>query len=50
MLSHRHSLHGWQMDSSKQNSALTELKGSLATRGVTLDVQHSSTIHDREIR
>lgn len=35
---------------SKQSSALAELKGSLATRGVTLDVQHSSTIHDREIR
>ncbi|XP_018605488.1 MIT domain-containing protein 1 isoform X2 [Scleropages formosus] len=35
---------------SQQTSALTEIKQSLQTHGVTLDIQFSSTIHDREIR
>lgn len=39
-----------QADSSQQSSALSELKDSLSTQGVTLDLQYSSTIHDREIR
>lgn len=39
-----------QADSGQQSSALAELKESLGAQGVTLDVQHSSTIHDREIR
>ncbi|KAJ0070134.1 hypothetical protein NL108_002444, partial [Boleophthalmus pectinirostris] len=33
-----------------QTSALIEIKESLKTQGVTLDVEYSSTIHDREIR
>ncbi|XP_027879714.1 MIT domain-containing protein 1 [Xiphophorus couchianus] len=37
-------------DNTQQNSALSELRGSLGGHGVTLDVQYSSTIHDREIR
>uniref|UniRef100_A0A1A8JHH5 MIT, microtubule interacting and transport, domain containing 1 n=1 Tax=Nothobranchius kuhntae TaxID=321403 RepID=A0A1A8JHH5_NOTKU len=37
-------------DSSQQNGALLELKDSLSAQGVTLDLQFSSTIHDREIR
>uniref|UniRef100_A0A1A8L9J8 MIT, microtubule interacting and transport, domain containing 1 n=1 Tax=Nothobranchius pienaari TaxID=704102 RepID=A0A1A8L9J8_9TELE len=37
-------------DSSRQNGALLELKDSLRAQGVTLDLQFSSTIHDREIR
>lgn len=39
-----------QADSSQQSSALAELKESLSEQGVTLDLQYSSTIHDREIR
>lgn len=39
-----------QADSSQQSSALAELKGSLSAHGITLDLQFSSTIHDREIR
>ncbi|KAK2839984.1 hypothetical protein Q5P01_013724 [Channa striata] len=35
---------------SQQSSALAELKESLSAQGVTLDLQYSSTIHDREIR
>ncbi|KAL4656947.1 MIT domain-containing protein 1 isoform X1 [Arapaima gigas] len=37
-------------NSFQQASALTELKQSLQTHGVMLDIQFSSTIHDREIR
>ncbi|XP_059198857.1 MIT domain-containing protein 1 [Centropristis striata] len=39
-----------EADSSQQSSALAELKESLSGQGVTLDLQYSSTIHDREIR
>ncbi|KAA8587977.1 MIT domain-containing protein 1 isoform X1 [Etheostoma spectabile] len=39
-----------EADSSQQSSALAELKESLSAQGVTLDLQYSSTIHDREIR
>lgn len=39
-----------QADSRQQSSALAELKESLGAQGVTLDLQYSSTIHDREIR
>lgn len=39
-----------QADSGQQGSAVAELKESLSAQGVTLDVQYSSTIHDREIR
>ncbi|XP_029386663.1 MIT domain-containing protein 1 isoform X2 [Echeneis naucrates] len=39
-----------EVDSSQQSSALAELKESLSDQGVTLDLQYSSTIHDREIR
>ncbi|XP_029386664.1 MIT domain-containing protein 1 isoform X3 [Echeneis naucrates] len=42
--------HTHQADSSQQSSALAELKESLSDQGVTLDLQYSSTIHDREIR
>ncbi|KAK7882423.1 hypothetical protein WMY93_028597 [Mugilogobius chulae] len=34
----------------QQTSALAEIKESLSSHGVTLDVEYSSTIHDREIR
>ncbi|XP_019956180.1 MIT domain-containing protein 1 isoform X1 [Paralichthys olivaceus] len=37
-------------DSSQQTRALAELKESLSAHGVDLDLQYSSTIHDREIR
>ncbi|XP_031725429.1 MIT domain-containing protein 1 [Anarhichas minor] len=36
--------------SGQQSGALAELKESLSAQGVTLDLQYSSTIHDREIR
>ncbi|XP_041662806.1 MIT domain-containing protein 1 isoform X2 [Cheilinus undulatus] len=39
-----------EADSGQQSSALAELKQSLSAQGVTLDLQYSSTIHDREIR
>ncbi|MEQ2198381.1 MIT domain-containing protein 1 [Xenoophorus captivus] len=39
-----------QADKTQQSSALSELRDSLGGQGVTLDVQYSSTIHDREIR
>uniref|UniRef100_A0A3P9M4Q5 MIT, microtubule interacting and transport, domain containing 1 n=1 Tax=Oryzias latipes TaxID=8090 RepID=A0A3P9M4Q5_ORYLA len=39
-----------EANSSHQSSALAELKDSLSTQGVDLDLQYSSTIHDREIR
>ncbi|KAM4608638.1 MIT domain-containing protein 1 [Polymixia lowei] len=39
-----------EMDSTQQTSALAELKQSLQAQGVSLDLQYSSTIHDREIR
>ncbi|XP_028447385.1 MIT domain-containing protein 1 isoform X1 [Perca flavescens] len=39
-----------EADSSQQSSALAGLKESLSAQGVTLDLQYSSTIHDREIR
>ncbi|XP_040057612.2 MIT domain-containing protein 1 [Gasterosteus aculeatus] len=39
-----------EANSSQQSSALGELKESLSAQGVTLDLQYSSTIHDREIR
>lgn len=39
-----------QADGGQQSSALEELKQSLSAEGVTLDVQYSSSIHDREIR
>ncbi|KAM4560990.1 MIT domain-containing protein 1 isoform 1-T1 [Fundulus diaphanus] len=41
---------GEQADNTQQSSALSELRDSLGGQGVTLDVQYSSTIHDREIR
>ncbi len=31
-------------------SSMRELRDSLAERGVELEVTHSSTLHDREIR
>ncbi|XP_054888048.1 MIT domain-containing protein 1 [Poeciliopsis prolifica] len=37
-------------DNTQQSSALSELRDSLGGHEVTLDVQYSSTIHDREIR
>lgn len=39
-----------ETDSGQQTSALAELKESLGAQGVTLDLQYSTTIHDREIR
>lgn len=39
-----------EADNGQQSSALAELKESLRAQGVTLDVQYSSSIHDREIR
>ncbi|KAJ8350319.1 hypothetical protein SKAU_G00254490 [Synaphobranchus kaupii] len=36
--------------SAQQNCALAEIKQSLQVHEVTLDLQYSSTIHDREIR
>ncbi|XP_061735292.1 MIT domain-containing protein 1 isoform X2 [Nerophis ophidion] len=42
--------HTHQADASQQRSAMAELKDSLNAHGVTLDLQYSSTIHDREIR
>ncbi|KAI4805947.1 hypothetical protein KUCAC02_010539 [Chaenocephalus aceratus] len=39
-----------QADSGQQRGALSEIKESLNAQGVTLDLQYSSTIHDREIR
>ncbi|KAL6101039.1 mitd1 [Pungitius sinensis] len=39
-----------EANSSQQSSALAELKESLTAQGVNLDLQYSSTIHDREIR
>lgn len=39
-----------QADNTQQSGALSELRDSLKGQGVTLDVQYSSTIHDREIR
>ncbi|KAG8000496.1 MIT domain-containing protein 1 [Nibea albiflora] len=39
-----------EADSSQQTGALAEIKESLSAQGVTLDLQYSSTIHDREIR
>ncbi|XP_056145939.1 MIT domain-containing protein 1 [Lampris incognitus] len=36
--------------STQQISALEEMKQSLQAQGVSLDLQYSSTIHDREIR
>ena len=39
-----------QADSGQQSGALAELRESLRAQGVTLDLQYSSTIHDREIR
>lgn len=39
-----------QADSRQQSSALAELTESLSALGLTLDLQYSSTIHDREIR
>ncbi|XP_020504030.1 MIT domain-containing protein 1 [Labrus bergylta] len=39
-----------ETDSGQQSSALAELKQSVGAQGVTLDLQYSSTIHDREIR
>lgn len=39
-----------ETDSGQQTSALAELKESLGAQGVTLDLQYSPTIHDREIR
>ncbi|XP_029980856.1 MIT domain-containing protein 1 [Sphaeramia orbicularis] len=39
-----------EVDSGQQSSALAEMKESLSAQGVILDLQYSSTIHDREIR
>ncbi|XP_016385204.1 MIT domain-containing protein 1-like [Sinocyclocheilus rhinocerous] len=36
--------------SAQQTSALAEIKQSLRSQNVCLDIQYSSTIHDREIR
>ncbi|XP_043104307.1 MIT domain-containing protein 1 isoform X2 [Puntigrus tetrazona] len=36
--------------SAQQTSALSEIKESLQSQNVCLDIQYSSTIHDREIR
>ncbi|XP_067371783.1 MIT domain-containing protein 1 [Channa argus] len=45
-----HLLTSQDADGSQQSSALAEMKESLSAQGVTLDLQYSSTIHDREIR
>ncbi|XP_071395395.1 MIT domain-containing protein 1 isoform X1 [Centroberyx affinis] len=37
-------------DSGQQTGALAEVKQSLQAQGVSLELQYSSTIHDREIR
>uniref|UniRef100_A0A8C1JQP1 MIT, microtubule interacting and transport, domain containing 1 n=1 Tax=Cyprinus carpio TaxID=7962 RepID=A0A8C1JQP1_CYPCA len=39
-----------EVSSAQQTSALAEIKQSLQSQNVCLDVQYSSTIHDREIR
>ncbi|KAM8749264.1 MIT domain-containing protein 1 [Acanthopagrus latus] len=39
-----------ETDTSQQTNALAEIRESLGAHGVTLDLQYSSTIHDREIR
>ncbi|XP_053295330.1 MIT domain-containing protein 1 [Pleuronectes platessa] len=39
-----------EQDSSQQTRALAELKESLSAHRMDLDVQYSSTIHDRESR
>ncbi|XP_068428816.1 MIT domain-containing protein 1 isoform X2 [Clinocottus analis] len=39
-----------EADNRQQSTALAELKESLSALGLTLDLQYSSTIHDREIR
>lgn len=39
-----------ETDSGQQTCALSEIKESLSAQGVTLDVDYSSSIHDREIR
>ncbi|KAM9804677.1 MIT domain-containing protein 1 [Neosynchiropus ocellatus] len=39
-----------EADSKQQTGALAEVRESLGSHGVTLDLQFSSTIHDREIR
>ncbi|CAL8266536.1 unnamed protein product [Lota lota] len=39
-----------EVDSGQQTTALAEVKQSLQAHGVSLDLQYSSTIHDREIR
>lgn len=50
VISH-HSRHPLlQADNCQQRSALDEMKQSLSAQGVTLGVEYSSTIHDREIR
>lgn len=40
----------FQESSSQQVSALSEIKQSLHSQNICLDIQYSSTIHDREIR
>uniref|UniRef100_UPI003AAA382B MIT domain-containing protein 1 isoform X2 n=1 Tax=Centroberyx gerrardi TaxID=166262 RepID=UPI003AAA382B len=42
--------HIHQGDSGQQTGALAEVKQSLQAQGVSLELQYSSTIHDREIR
>ncbi|KAJ3591900.1 hypothetical protein NHX12_007030 [Muraenolepis orangiensis] len=39
-----------EVESGQQTIALAEVKQSLQAQGVSLDLQYSSTIHDREIR
>lgn len=39
-----------ETDGGQQTNALAEIKESLSAQGVTLDLDYSSTIHDREIR
>ncbi|XP_068602899.1 MIT domain-containing protein 1 [Brachionichthys hirsutus] len=39
-----------ETDGGQQSGALAEMKESLSAQGLTLDLQYSSTIHDREIR
>ncbi len=40
----------FQDKSAQQTSALAEIKQSLQSQNICLDIQYSSTIHDREIR
>ncbi|XP_053483486.1 MIT domain-containing protein 1 isoform X2 [Ictalurus furcatus] len=39
-----------EVSSSQQESALAEIRQSLQSQGICLDIKYSSTIHDREVR